>query len=116
MRIVAFVLGLIFSLIVLGASFFSFFASSLGSIANLSASDVESLADAGGYGFLLSILGFIGASLAFKYRAAPAILLLLTAAGLIVVGTYTIHGNMAAFGVIMILPAIFAAASKKKAK
>jgi len=119
-RIASFVLGLVFSFIVLGASLFSFFASILGAgIGKFTesekiASEAASFLDAGGYGLLLAILGIIGASLTLRYRAAPTILLLLTAVGLILVGTYTLYKDMAVFGGLFILPAIFIAVSKRK--
>lgn len=121
MRIAAFVLGLILSLIILGGAFCCFFASTvitgIGSLTESEemARDAQDLTNAGGYGLFLAILGIIGASLAFKYRAAPAILLLLTAIGSILVGSYTPHENMIVWGGFLILPAIFAGASRRKA-
>ena len=106
-------MGLILSLIVLGASFFSFVVSGLGKVAGKEMA-AESLQTAGAAAFLLAILGIIGAALIFKYRIAPALLLFLVAFGLILVGIFTLYKDMAVFGGLFILPAIFAAVSKRK--
>lgn len=115
MKIVSFVLGLLFSLIVLGASLFAIGASTLGEIAGETAT-VESMMTLGMLGLFLLILGITGASLAFKHKVASAILLFLTMVFLIFVGTYTVHKNMIVFGGLFFLPAIFAAVSKKEEK
>lgn len=122
MKIAAFVLGLILSLIILVGAFYCFFASAvttgIGSITESEKiiTDAQGLANAGGYGLLLAILGITGASLALKYRAAPAILLFLAALGSIAVGIYTPHSNMIVWGGLLFLPTIFAAAEERKDK
>lgn len=115
MKIVSFVLGLLLSLIVLGASLFAIGASALGGIAGETAA-AESMMTSGVLGLFLSILGTIGASLAFKHKVASSILLFLTMMFLILVGSYTIHKNMIVFGGLFFLPALFAAVSKKEQK
>ncbi len=115
MRIVSFVLGLILSLIVLGASFFAIGASTLGEMIGETAA-AESMITSGVLGFFLSIFGIIGASLAFKHKVASAILLFLTMVFLILVGNYTVHKNMIVFGGLFFFPAIFAATSERKDK
>lgn len=113
MRIASFVLGLLLSLVVLGASLFAIIASGLAAIVGETAT-AESMVNSGMLGFFLSILGIIGASLAFKHKAASGILLSLTAAFLILVGTYAVHKNMILFGGLFFLAAIFAAVSKNE--
>ncbi len=115
MRIVSFILGLLLSLIVLGASFFAIGGSTLGEMVGETAT-AESLMTSGMLGLFLSILGIIGSSLAFKHKTASAILLFLTMVFLILVGAYTVHKNMIVFGGLFFLPAIFAAVSKRKEK
>ena len=121
MRIAAFVLGLILSLIILVGAFYCIFASAVTTgISSITesekmATDTQGLTNAGVYGLFLAILGITGASLAFKYRAAPTILLLLTAIGSIFVGIYTPNENMIVWGGLLILAAIFAGVSKRKA-
>lgn len=115
MKIVSFVLGLLLSLIVLGASLFAIGASTLGEMVGETAT-AESMMTSGMLGLFLSILGITGASLAFKHKVASAILLFLTMVFLIFVGTYTVHKNMIVFGGLFFLPAIFAAVSKKEEK
>jgi len=112
MRIVSFILGLLLSLIVLGASLFSIGASTLGEMVGETAT-AESMITSGVLGFFLSIFGIIGASLAFKHKVTSAVVLFLTMFFLILVGNYTVHKNMIVFGGLFFLPAIFAAVSKK---
>lgn len=122
MKIAAFVLGLILSLIILAGAFYCIFASAVTTgIGNITESekivaDAQGLANAGRYGLFLAILGITGASLALKYRAAPAILLFLAALGSIAVGVYTPHSNMVVWGGLLFLPTIFAVAEERKAK
>jgi len=122
MKIAAFVLGLILSLIILAGAFYCFFASAVTTgIISITESekivtDAQGLANAGGYGLFLAILGITGASLAFKHRIASAILLFLTALGSIAVGIYTPHGNMIVWGGLLFLPTIFAAVEERKDK
>lgn len=122
MKIAAFVLGLILSLIILAGAFYCFFASAvttgIGSITESEriVTDAQALANAGGYGLFLAILGITGASLALKYRTAPAILLFLTALGSIAVGAYTPHSNMVVWGGLLFLPTVFAALEARKDK
>lgn len=72
MKIAAFVLGLILSLIILAWAFYCFFASAVTTvISSITESerivtDAQALANAGGYGLFLAILAITGASLAFN--------------------------------------------------
>ena len=115
MRIAAFIVGLVLSLVVIGASFFSLLGAGLGTVAG-ETEMAESFQAAGAAAFLLAIMGIIGAALTFKYRIAPLIILILVAIFLILVGMFTLYKDMAVFGVLFFLPAIFIVFSKKKVK
>ena len=113
MRIAAFVTGLLFSLIILGASIFALAGGTAIGVLGKTQEGV-SLAGSGAYGFLCSILGIVGASLSLKFKWAAFVLLILAGLFTILIGVYTIHKNMIVFGALLFLPAIFAAVSKKK--
>ena len=78
MRAASFVLGLILSLTVLGASFFAIGASPLKEMAGQT-TEAQSMLTSGAFGLFLLISGIVGLSLAFKYRITPAIFLTSTA-------------------------------------
>ena len=105
MIIAAFVLGLIFSLVVLFVAFVAGFLSALGA---------ESLSIAGGGAFFMAILGIVGSALAFKHPKASGVLLIIAAFFLIIIGVTTLYKDMGVFGAIIALAAIFAFAGSKK--
>jgi len=112
MKIAAFVTGLLFSLIILGASIFALASGAMVGVLGETQEGV-SLADSGVYGFLCSILGIVGTSLSLKFKWAAFILLVLAGFFTILIGAYTVHKNMIVFGALLFLPAIFAVASRK---
>ena len=113
MRIAAFVLGLIFSLVVLFGSFFAGCSAAFGEAVG-ETEGAESFAIAGGVAFLMAILGIVGSALAFKHPKASGVLLIIAAFFLIIIGVTTLYKDMGVFGAIIALAAIFAFAGSKK--
>ena len=78
MRIAAFVLGLIFSLVVLFGSFIAACSFGLG-VAIGEAEAAESFSITAGAGFIMAVLGIVGSALAFKHLKASGVLLIIAA-------------------------------------
>jgi len=106
-RIAAFVLGLIFSIVVLFGSFFAIGLSSLGTLTE-DMEFAESFGLAGGGAFLMGILGIIGSSMAFKHPKVSGVLLMIAAFFLILIGVTTLYKDMGVFGAVIGLAGIFA--------
>jgi len=106
-RIAAFVLGLIFSLVVLFGSFIAACSSGLG-MAVGEAEAAESLSIAAGGALFLAILGIIGSALAFRHPKASGALLIIAAFFLILIGATTIYKDMGVYGAVIGLAGIFA--------
>ena len=113
MRIAAFVLSLIFSLVVLFGSFFAGCSAAFSEVVG-ETEGAESFAIAGGGAFLMAILGIMGSALVFKHPKASGVLLIIVAFFLILIGVGTIYKDMGVFGAIIGLAAIFAFAGSKK--
>ena len=113
MRVAAFVLGLILSLVVLFGGLFAASSSILGEVVG-DTEGAESLSIAGGGAFFMAILGIVGSALAFKHPKASGVLLIIVAFFLILIGVGTIYKDMGVFGAIIGLAAIFAFAGSKK--
>jgi hypothetical protein len=115
MKITAFVLGLVLSLIILGSAFMAGFLSGLGKATN----DIQysqSFTTAGGLGFISAILGLIGSGLVFQHKMASCVLFGIAAFFLIISGATTMYKDMAVFGALLFLPLIFSAVSKEEGK
>ncbi|HEW91690.1 MAG TPA: hypothetical protein ENF81_04025 [Thermotogaceae bacterium] len=117
MHIAAFVVGLITSLLMLGQSFMVSFGGSVISVFEPTNPDAQSLIAGAGIGFLASILGIIGAALAFKYFKASGIILLIAFIFCIIGATTTYFVDLAVWGSLLLLSSIFSFAENfRKAK
>ena len=106
MRIAAFVLGMIFSFVVLFGSFIAACPFGLG-VAIGEVEAAESFSITAGVGFIMAVLGIVGSALALKHPVASGVLLIIAAFFL----TLT---DMGVFGVIIGLAAILAFAGSKE--
>jgi len=114
MHIAAFVLGLIASLLLLGQTAL---AGCGGAFAeSLEVPEGQTLTEAAGIGFVASILGIIGSSLAFRHGIASGILLLITFLICLVGALTTPFKDLGVWGALLLLSAIFAFAGAKRKK
>jgi len=111
-RIAAFVLGLVASLILFGETVL---VSCAGSVAEaFEAPEAESLNEGAGAGFIAFFLGIIGSALAFRHGIASGILLLLAFLICLVGGLTTHFGDLTIWGFVFLLSGIFAFVGAKK--
>ena len=113
MRVAAFVIGLIVSLLVLFQSFVAGFAGSFVEAIGEEGAG-SSLATGAGVGFWVFLLGIIGTSLVLKFGVAGGVLLLISSALGIAGGATTAYKDLIVWGILLFLAGVFGIAGRQK--